>query len=105
MLRCTTLRLIKKLVLIMTKSYYIELISNASDKYGNKLVELMDKHNANNLQEITLEQAQSFYENNIVANDPQVKALYDRIRNCQDRDKHHKLYDELEQRKKELGVF
>ena len=46
----------------MSKWNYIEKISTKSDKYGDKLVELMDKHNAINLQEITYEQAKEFWE-------------------------------------------
>lgn len=41
---------------------YIEKISKMSDKYGDKLLELMDKHKVNSLREITNEQAKSFYE-------------------------------------------
>ncbi len=46
----------------MNKWNYIEKISAVSDKYGDKLVELMDKYNAINLQEITHEQAKEFWE-------------------------------------------
>lgn len=46
----------------MTKTDYIMAISNASDKNGNLLLELMDIHNAPNFQEITEAQAKEFYE-------------------------------------------
>ena len=46
----------------MSKDDYIKLISSNSDKYGDKLVLLMDKYNAINLQEITYEQAKEFWE-------------------------------------------
>ena len=46
----------------MSKWNYIEKISAKSDKYGDKLVELINKYNAINLQEITLEQAKEFWE-------------------------------------------
>lgn len=49
----------------MSKDDYIKLISYASDKYGNLLLELMDKYNVPNLKEITLEQAKSFYEERV----------------------------------------
>ena len=45
----------------MDKWNYIKKISAASDKYGDKLVELMHKYNALNLQEITYEQAKTFW--------------------------------------------
>ena len=41
---------------------YIEKISRLSDKHGDKLLELMDRYNANNLREITEEQSKEFYE-------------------------------------------
>lgn len=46
----------------MSKWNYIEKISTISDEYGDKLVELLDKYNAINLQEITYEQAKEFWE-------------------------------------------
>ncbi len=46
----------------MSKDDYIKLISDKSDKYGNKLVLLMDKYNKNNLRDITLEEAKEFWE-------------------------------------------
>lgn len=46
----------------MNKWEYIKKISSKSDKYGDKLVELMHKYNALNLEEITLEQAKEFWE-------------------------------------------
>lgn len=41
---------------------YIEKISQLSDRHGDKLLELMDKHNVNSLREITDDQAREFYE-------------------------------------------
>ena len=46
----------------MNKEQYIKLISSKSDRYGDKLLELMDKYNKNNLMEITLEEAKEFWE-------------------------------------------
>ena len=46
----------------MTKDDYIKLISSKSDRYGDKLVVLMDKYNKNNLRDITLEEAKEFWE-------------------------------------------
>lgn len=46
----------------MSKDDYIKLISSNSNKYGDKLLELMDKYNKNNLMDITLEEAKSFWE-------------------------------------------
>ena len=41
---------------------YIEEISKLSDRYGDKLLELMNRYNAISLREITEEQAKEFYE-------------------------------------------
>lgn len=46
----------------MSKDDYIKLISSNSNKYGDKLVLLMDKYNKNNLRDITLEEAKEFWE-------------------------------------------
>lgn len=46
----------------MSKWNFIEKISAESDKYGDKLVLLMDKYNVNNLQEITYKQVKEFWE-------------------------------------------
>ena len=46
----------------MSKDDYIKLISSNSNKYGDKLLELMDKYNKSNLMDITLEEAKSFWE-------------------------------------------
>ena len=46
----------------MSKWNYIEKISKLSDRYGDKLLELMDRYNVNNLREITEEQAKEYYE-------------------------------------------
>ena len=45
----------------MKKDDYINLISDKSDCYGSYLLELMDRYDAANLQQITLEQAKKFY--------------------------------------------
>jgi len=49
----------------MNKWNYIEKISAVSDRYGDKLVLLMDKYNKNNLRDITLEEAKEFYKKQI----------------------------------------
>ena len=41
---------------------YIEKISKMSDRHGDKLLELMDRHKVNSLREITEEQAKEYYE-------------------------------------------
>ena len=46
----------------MSKDDYIKLISSNSDRYGDKLLLLMDKYNKLNLMEITLEEAKEFWE-------------------------------------------
>ena len=46
----------------MSKDDYIKLISANSDRYGDKLLLLMDKYNKNNLRDITLEEAKEFWE-------------------------------------------
>ena len=46
----------------MSKWNYIEKISAASSRYGDKLLELMEKHNKSNLRDITLEEAKEFWE-------------------------------------------
>ena len=46
----------------MSKDDYIKLISSKSDRYGDKLVLLMDKYNKNNLRDITLDEAKEFWE-------------------------------------------
>ena len=50
----------------MDKWEYIIEISNASDKHGNLLVELMDECNAFNLQEVPEEKAKEFYERKVL---------------------------------------
>jgi hypothetical protein len=50
----------------MTKDQYIRLISNASSKQGDKLIELMDYFNAGSLRELTLEQVEKWYKENMV---------------------------------------
>ncbi len=46
----------------MSKDDYIRLISSNSNRYGDKLLLLMDKYNKNNLRDITLEEAKEFWE-------------------------------------------
>lgn len=46
----------------MSKWNYIKKISATSDKYGDKLLLLMDKYNKSNLRDITLEEAKEFWE-------------------------------------------
>lgn len=46
----------------MSKDEYIMLISAKSSRYGDKLLELMEKYNKSNLMEITLEEAKEFWE-------------------------------------------
>lgn len=41
---------------------YIRRISEMSDHYGNKLVELMEKYGHRNLQEVTLQEAKTYCE-------------------------------------------
>lgn len=50
----------------MDKWEYIKLLSNISDRYGDKLLLLLEQYNKNNLQEITFEEAKEFYENLII---------------------------------------
>lgn len=46
----------------MNKWNYIKKISAESDKYGDKLLELMKKYNKLSLKEITFEEAKEFWE-------------------------------------------
>ena len=46
----------------MDKWDYIKIISNYSNKYGDKLLELLDINEKTNLQEITFEEAKEFCE-------------------------------------------
>ncbi len=41
---------------------YLRKISEMSDHYGNKLVELMEKYGHRNLQEVTLQEAKTYCE-------------------------------------------
>ena len=45
----------------MDKWDYISLISKQSDKYGDLLLELMEKYNRYNLQEVTMQEVMEFY--------------------------------------------
>lgn len=46
----------------MDKWYYIEIISKMSNKYGDKLLEMMDYYNKDSLLEIDYEEVKEFYE-------------------------------------------
>ena len=50
----------------MKKWEYIKLLSDISDRYGDKLLLLLEQYNKNNLQEITFEEAKEFYEKLII---------------------------------------
>ena len=50
----------------MDKWEYIKIISDSSNRYGDKLLELLDINKKNNLQEITFEEAKEFYEKLII---------------------------------------
>jgi hypothetical protein len=45
----------------MNKDYYIRKISSLSNRYGDKLIELMELYNCSNLQQVTEEQVKEFY--------------------------------------------
>lgn len=47
------------------KSKYIRLISKASNRYGDRLLAMMDYYKVNNLWELTAEQAKEYYEREI----------------------------------------
>ena len=53
----------------MNKWEYIIAISNASDKAGNLLVELMNECGVNNLQEVPEIKAKEFYERKVKKNE------------------------------------
>lgn len=44
------------------KDKYIKLISGMSDRYGNKLLDCMDKNNVINLHDISVQDLKEFYE-------------------------------------------
>ena len=46
----------------MGKWEYIKLLSDISDRYGDKLLLLLEQYNKNNLQEITFKEAKEFCE-------------------------------------------
>lgn len=52
----------------MDKWNYIDLISKRDDRYGYLLLEMMDKYNKNNLQEITYNEVKEFYEEIVLRN-------------------------------------
>lgn len=51
--------------MISEKSKYIRLISRALNKYGNKLLDVMDCYKVNSLKELTEEQVKEYYERNV----------------------------------------
>lgn len=48
------------MIVMSRKAELLSIISKASDRYGNKLVELMTINGASNLQQITCEQAERY---------------------------------------------
>ncbi len=52
----------------MNKWDYIEKIRKASTNYKDTLLDLLDLYNKSNLQEITLEEARTYYETYILNN-------------------------------------
>ena len=46
----------------MHKDFYIILISQLSDRYGNELINMIEQYNKSNLREITYEEAKEYYE-------------------------------------------
>ena len=63
----------------MSKDDYIKLISANSDRYGDKLLLLMDKYNKNNLRDITLEEAKEFWEELENGSEIQTKQQWNKI--------------------------
>ena len=55
-------RCLKESVNLMDKWNYIKLVSKFSDNYGNELINMMEKYNKTNLQQITYEEAKKYYE-------------------------------------------
>ena len=53
----------------MDKYEYIDILSKASNKTGNLLLELMDRYNAMNLESLTVEQVKEFFEGWVRDND------------------------------------
>lgn len=51
----------------MEQTNYIRLISEKSNRYGDKLIELMEELHVNCLALVTQEQAKEFYEKRCVA--------------------------------------
>lgn len=47
------------------KDRYIRLISRASNKYGDKLLAMMDYYKVHGLRELTTEQVKEYYEREI----------------------------------------
>lgn len=42
--------------------FYIQMISQLSDRYGNELINMMEENKKSNLREITYEEARAYYE-------------------------------------------
>ena len=53
----------------MDKYDYIKILSKESDKYGNILIQMMDRYDANNLRDMSEEQVKEFYEDWRIIND------------------------------------
>lgn len=51
---------LKTCVINKNKDFLIQVISDASDRYGNKLIEFMDMYHLINLQEATVDQLQTY---------------------------------------------
>lgn len=51
-----------------TTEWYIRQISQMSNKFGDKLIMLMDEYEVSSLMEIKYEQAKSFYEKLVKTN-------------------------------------
>lgn len=51
---------LKTCVINKNKDFLISVISDASDRYGNKLIEFMDMYHLINLQEATVDQLQTY---------------------------------------------
>lgn len=49
-------------VVNMDKDYYIQKISEASSRYGDKLLDLMDRYGVSNLMQISTQEAREFWE-------------------------------------------
>lgn len=52
-----------------TKSDLIDIISSKSDRYGDKLIDFLNKNNLTCLQEATIEQLQNYIKEEEIKND------------------------------------